>query len=102
MSNILGPKEELRVRPFIECSVVGKEFVMNAKNGMQYKITDEKALEVYDDLFRILGKEYRTREEVVKEFIKLPRYQGIRTDLIFYTINKLWGMGILECKSGKI
>lgn len=102
MSNILGPKEELRVRPFIECSIVGNEYIINAKNGMEYKIVDEKALEVYDDLFKILGKEYKTREEVVKEFIKLPRYQGIRTDLIFYTINKLWSMGILECKSGKI
>ena len=102
MSNILGPKEEIRVRPFIDCSIKGNEFVMNANNGMEYRVKDEKALEVYNELFKILGKDYKTREAVVKEFIKIPKYNGVRTDLIFYTINKLWSMGILECKSGKL
>lgn len=102
MSNILGPKEELRVRPFIDCFTQGKEFVMNAHNGMEYRVKDEKAIEIYEAIFKIIGKEYKTREEIVKEFIKLPKYNGVRTDLIFYTINKFWSMGLLECKSGKL
>lgn len=102
MSNILGPKEELRLWPFIDCSIKGDKFEISANNGVSYMISDEKALPVFDDLLRIMGHEYKTREQVVKEFIQNPAYKGSRTDLVFYSINKLWNLGVLECRSGKL
>ncbi len=102
MSNLIGPKDRIRVRKgFTYKEECGKIIIEN-DIGARYEMNAEKGTDFYKNMFEIMSGGYHTKSEVVTELLK--PYEGaiVRSDLFHYCINRMWESGILELESGKV
>lgn len=104
MSNILGPEEEFRLRKGVTFEKKDGKDVIIAEKGIKYEFTvddsDDK-IDAYKLIFDIISDEYLTRRSIVSKFNEKLEKMA-RPEMIFYILNNLWKMGILETKSGRI
>lgn len=104
MSNILGPEEEFKLRDGVSFVKEGNKDIIECGKGVRYEMTmpdSKEQIDAYSMLFDVIGDSYMTRRQIVEQFTKKIE-STIRPELLFYAINNLWKMGILETKSGKI
>lgn len=104
MSNILGPTEEFKLRDGISFVKKGDKSIIECEKGIRYEMTvadSKEHIDAYSMIFDIISDKYMTRRHIVEEFTKKIDSK-VRPELLFYAINNLWKMGILETKSGKI
>lgn len=103
MSNILGPKERVRLREGIRLEYKDGKRVITSGKGLDYELAVSASdnVDICGILFNILSNGYNTRREIAKKV-----HEGvngvIRPEMLFHIINKFWKMGILETESGAI
>lgn len=104
MINILGPNDRIKLRDGISMSVKDGKIVFSTTRGMEFRVeikNEENDIPFYKTLFEILSKGYNTKREVVAELTK-DKEGIVVTDLLYYLLNKWWGLGLIEAESGMI
>ena len=103
MMNIIKPSDRIHIRDFVKIEK-GEGNLMKAigREGAEYHFTINENSEVYLYIFDILKEGYITRRDLVSRITSMEKYRGTSSEAIFYIINRLWEMGIIETESGAI
>ncbi|MCR4923002.1 MAG: radical SAM family RiPP maturation amino acid epimerase [Lachnospiraceae bacterium] len=103
MPEIIKPKERLRLRKGLTLKERENDILICAPKGTEYRVLiDQRSNEAYKEMIKCVSEEFRTKREICKEFLERTGSQGGGFEMVYFIINKLWAMGILETESGII
>jgi radical SAM family RiPP maturation amino acid epimerase len=102
MSNIIGPKDRVRLKTGLTYRTEGDEIIVEGGKGARFNIAASEGSDIYKEMLVLFSSGYHTKREIVAQI--LSRYEGmlVRSDTFHYAINRLWELGILELESGKV
>lgn len=101
MLNIISPKDRLKMRDCVKFRIED-DFILEANFGAEYHIKNNEKTALYKIIFNLLTDGYRTKQEMLSDIKKDPEFENISPENVFFILNRLWEMGIIELESGKI
>ena len=103
MMNIIKPSDRIHIRDFIKIEK-GEEDITKVigRGGAEYHFTIKDASELYLYIFDILKEGFISKRDLVSHIVSMEKYRGTSSEAVFYIINRLWEMGIIETESGTI
>ena len=103
MMNIIKPSSKLRIYPYIKWKKTedGFEFY-RTEDGKVKLSTESSACEPLEQILDILKDKELTRREIVEQFLSDKDGIVVGSEYVFYLINKLWNLGLLEDLSGQV
>ena len=105
MGFVLGPNEELRLRKNVTYDKKEEEYEISCKKGVKYKLPNAAktgTIDLVGEILKSLSEGYKTKHQIVSELVEMEPSLALQSNLVFYFINKLWAIGIIEVKSGLI
>nr|MCR5107160.1 hypothetical protein [Lachnospiraceae bacterium] len=102
MSNIISPKDRVRLRKGLKWTMEGDEIKVDGGKGSIFTIKPSSGSDIYKEMLEMFSEGYHTKREIVTKIMK--RYEGmlVRSDTFYYAINRLWELGIIELESGAV
>lgn len=103
MNNILGPKEKLILRKDL-CYSLSDDGILNltTNKGAEFNLKCNEFGQTYVKMLDFVAEAPRTRREIVKYLLTLSELGGGTTDVLHFTINRLWHLGVFEAQSGLV
>lgn len=103
MMNIIPPNEEIKLNPNVRFEDMGdKKLKLIFKEQMELIISCKEAFDMYYSVIQKLAEGYKTRHEIVTELQSNGKITLMESQSISYVINKYWGLGLVQTKSGII
>lgn len=103
MMNIIKPSDRIKVKDTITIDESKEnELKLTSKMGAEYTFGDNEALKLYKAIIKLMKDEYISRKDIVIKITQMEEYRGLASEMMFYIINRLWEMGVLELESGKV
>ena len=103
MMNIIPPNEEIKLNPNVRFEDMGdKKLKLVFKEQMELIISCKEAFDMYYSVIKKLAEGYKTRHEIVTELQSNGKISLVESQSISYVINKYWGLGLVQTKSGII
>ncbi len=102
MSNIIAPDDMICIEDGLNIDVKEDTIVINAEKGVRLKMETKGKPEMFIRVFDSLSKGFRLKREIVDELCHMEDGSIVPAELIYYTLNKWWGMGLVKTKSGRL
>ncbi|SEL90234.1 radical SAM family RiPP maturation amino acid epimerase [Butyrivibrio sp. ob235] len=102
MQNIIGPDDMVRLEDGLKLEVAQDKIVIHSDKGIEFNMDFKGDAGMFEKTFEILGEGYNRKRDIVAQLSKTDDGKIIPSELIYYVLNKWWGMGLIRTKSGKL
>ena len=102
MSNLMAPDDKIRLEDGLCIEYKDNEVTITAEKGVILKMETKGQPQMFRRIFDALSKGFRSRHDIVDELCHTEDGAVIPAELIYFTLNKWWGMGLIKTKSGKL
>ena len=102
MQNLIEPDDEITLEDGLSLEVTETEVIFRSDKGLILRMETKGKPDMFVKLYDILKDGYALKRDIVAKLCVTEDGALIPAELIYYVINKWWGLGIIKTKSGKL
>ncbi|MCR5734847.1 MAG: radical SAM family RiPP maturation amino acid epimerase [Lachnospiraceae bacterium] len=102
MNNLIAPDDRITLEEGISLELMEDKVVINTDKYVSVNLEAKGDMSIFKKVYDALSKGYRYKRDIVSELCVLGDGKIVPPEIVYYVINKWWGMGLIKTESGKV
>lgn len=102
MTNIIAPDDRIKLEDGLSLKINEGNVVISTDKYVNITLETKGDPSMFGKLFDVLGKGYKLKRDIVEELCHPGEGKLVPPEIVYFILNKWWGLGFIRTESGKL